>query len=163
MPAALLALIGCAALYVWTSSRRLPDLVASHFDAAGHANGYMPRGSYLAVLLVMIMLVPVFLVIIPNRALSSPNARINLPNRQYWLAPERRAETVRRISHESSVFASLVIIFLCYVQWLVVRANALSPPTLESHALSVGLGVFLVATAIWVVGLIRHFRGVQQP
>lgn len=152
--APLLALVLVAVVYIWMSSQRLPDLVASHFDAAGHANGYMSRGAYLGVLLVMVVLLPVFLVLIPGRVLANPNARINLPNRDYWLAPERRAETIRRLLNQSAVFASLVIVFLCYVQWLVVRAHAFSPPTLDSRALMAGLVAFLVCAAVWAVGLI---------
>jgi hypothetical protein len=160
-PGALLALIAAAAVFIWTSSGSLPGLVASHFDADGHVNGYMPRGTYIAVLLVITVLVPLFMVIIPNRALSDPDARIHLPNRDYWLAPERRTETVRFLSRQTATFAAMVVVFLCYVQWLVVRANTLSPATLDSHALTVGLAVFLGAVALWAVRLVRRFSRAQ--
>jgi uncharacterized membrane protein len=158
LPAATLALIACAAVLIWLSSRNLPALVAAHFDAAGRANGYLARQPYIVILLLITVLVPLFVVTISNRAFSHPDARINLPNRDYWLAPERREATVRFLSHQMSLFAWLLVVYLCYTQWLVVRANALTPPTLDSRAFFSGLVLFLVCTLLWIVRLLRRFR-----
>jgi uncharacterized membrane protein len=158
VPAAALALIACAAAFVVISSRSLPALVATHFDAAGRANGYLSREPYIALMLLISVVVPLLVVIIPGRLFSHPDVRINLPNREYWLAPERRAQTLRFLSRQSSIFAWAVVIFLCYAQWLVVRANALHPPTLDSQAFLTGLALFLVYTLLWVVRLVRRFR-----
>ena len=158
VPPALLALIVAAGVFVWLSSRSLPEVVASHFDAAGRVNGYMRRGPYIAILMLITLVVPLFLVIVTNRALSAPNARISLPNRDYWLAPERRAETVRYIAGQTTTLAAIIVLFLCYVQWLVVRANAVTPPALAAGAMSAGLAVFLACTAFWSVRLVRRFR-----
>jgi hypothetical protein len=151
-------LVFCAAVFIWLTSQNLPPLVAAHFDSAGRVNAYMPRGHYIALLLGVAVVVPLFLVAVPRRALSKPGARINLPNGDYWLAPERREETVYFLARQTSVFAWLVVLFLCYVQWLVVRANALTPPSLNSEALVSGLVVFLVCTFSWVVRLMARFR-----
>ena len=153
-----LLLISCAAVLVWLTSRSLPPLVAAHFDSAGRVNAYVPRRHYIALLLGVAVVVPLFLVIIPRRALSKPGARISLPNGDYWLAPERREQTVRFLAQQTSVFAWLVVLFLCYVQWLVVRANARTPPSLNSEALVSGLVVFLVCTFSWIVRLVGRFR-----
>jgi hypothetical protein len=157
-PTATLLLIACGAVFIWLTSQNLPPLVASHFDSAGHVNAYMPRDSYIALFLGIAVVVPLFLVIVPRHAFSKPGVRINLPNRDYWLAPERREETVRFLARQTSVFAWLVMLFLCYVQWLVVRANALTPPSLNSGALMSGLVVFLVCTFSWIVRLVARFR-----
>lgn len=154
---ALLALLIGALVFIWLTGRGLPDPVASHFGAGGAANGWTPRGPYLAVMLLITTVVPLLLVVIPNIALSRRDARINLPNREYWLAPERRAETVAFLVRQTSTFAALIVIFLCYVQWLVARANALNPPALDSRAIVAGLAVFLACTAFWAVRLIRRF------
>ena len=158
VPPALWALLLGAGVFTWLSSRRLPEVVASHFDAAGRSNGDMPRGPYIAIMVLITLAVPLFIVVVANLALSAPNARINLPNRDYWLAPERRAETVRYISSQTATLAAGIVLFMCYVQWLLVRANAITPPALDSRAMSVGLAVFLVYTAFWGVRLVRRFR-----
>lgn len=157
-PVATLALIVCGAAFIFVSSGQLPALVASHFDAAGRVNGHMPRGLYVAIMLLVSIVVPLLLAVIPGRALTTPGIRINVPNRDYWLAPERREETVRFLSGQMAFFAWLVVLFMCYVQWLVVRANTLTPAMLDSRALFAGLAVFLVCTLVWVVRVVGHFR-----
>lgn len=157
IPPALLALLIGALVFIWLTGRGLPDPVAAHFGAGGAANGWMARGPYLAVMLLITTVVPLLLVVIPNIALSRPGARIKIPNREYWLAPERRAETLAFLMRQSTTFAALIVIFLCYVEWLVVRANRLEPPTLDSHAIARGLVVFFLCAAFWAVRLIRRF------
>jgi uncharacterized membrane protein len=151
-------MIACAAVFTGLTGRDLPTLVAAHFDAAGAVDGYLPRGPYIALMLLITVAVPLLVVIIPGRALSHPETRINLPNRDYWLAPERRADTVRYLARQSSLFAWLLVVFLCYAQWLVVRANRLTPPRLDSGAFLTGLVVFMVCTLLWVVRLMLRFR-----
>jgi uncharacterized membrane protein len=158
VPVATLLLIACAAAFVGFTSRSLPARVAAHFDTAGHATGYLPREPYVALILLITVVAPLLVVIIPNRAFSHPDARINLPNRDYWLAPERREATVRFLARQTSLFAWLVVVFLCYTQWLVVQANALTPPALDSRAFLTGLVVFLACTLFWIVRLVRRFR-----
>jgi uncharacterized membrane protein len=158
VPVATLLLIGCVAVFIGFTSQRLPRLVAAHFDAAGTANGYLPRELYMALMLLITVVVPVLVVVIPAWAFSHPEVRLNLPNREYWLAPERRAETIRFIARQTSLFTWLLLAFLCYAQWLVVRANALTPPALDSRAFLAGLVVFLVCTLSWIVRLLRRFR-----
>ena len=160
-PAPLLALIACALAFIWWTGQQLPELVASHFDGAGVANGHMPKGPYLTIMLIITAVVPLLTAVLPTLALRNAAARINVPNRSYWLAPERRADTVRFLSRQMAVFSGLVIVFLCYVQWLVVRANAIEPPAMSSQAFLVGLAVFLVCTCSWVLRVVRRFT--QRP
>jgi len=54
-------------------------------------------------------------------------------------------------------FALVLVVFLCFVHSLVVQANAVQPARLQEGPLSVGLAVFGVATALWLVVLFRRF------
>lgn len=158
VPPALVALLICAGAFICLSSQSLPPMVASHFDAAGQVNGHMPRGAYIAILMLITLGIPLFVVLVSSRALSAPNARINLPNRDYWLAPERRAETIGFLSRQMATLTAMLVVFLCYVQWLVVRANARTPPALDSRSLKAGLAVLLVCILIWTLRLVQRFR-----
>lgn len=157
-----LALVACAALFVWVTGRALPDVVASHFGASGQANGFMPRGIYVSLMLAIVAFVPLVLVVVPLQAFRNPDARINLPNREYWLAPERRAETIETLSRQSARFSTLLLIFLCYAHWLVIQANKTVPPILSSFWFVGGLVVFLIATLVWAVSLIGRFRNIPR-
>ncbi len=156
--APMLALLACAVLFVLASARWLPPVVASHFDAAGRADGFMPRTAYLGIMLVVGVLAPLFVAVVPLRALRRPDARIHLPDLPYWLAAERREATLEYLERQVVRFASMMAVFLGYVQWLVVVANRTTPPRLPMHALAVGLFVYLLSALVWLLAFARHFR-----
>jgi len=157
-----LAVLALAAAFVWGTSADLPAVVASHFDAAGHPNGYMPREVYRGVMLALIVFAPGAVVLMPLRKFGDPEAKLNLPHRDYWLAPERRPATTAYLQAHALRFGVLLTLFLAYGHWLVVQANAVHPPALPSHGFVIALIVFLAATAAWIATLMRHFSRVPQ-
>jgi hypothetical protein len=157
-PLLFLLFLACAAAFVWLTSQSLPDVVASHFGAAGAADGFMTRDFYLRFMLAFAVGLPLLIFVVPYFALGRSGARINLPNREYWLAPERRAETVAFLRAHAVGFAVTLAVFLCYVHWLVVRANAVQPPHLSAPALIAGLAVFLLAMLVGAWRLFGRFR-----
>jgi hypothetical protein len=156
------ALLAGAVIFIYSTGRSMPEMVASHFNAEGVATGHMPRVAYLVVMLIVVLLPPVFLVILPRIALRNPRALINLPHREHWLAPERRAHTVAIISQQTTRFAGMLVVFLCYAHWLVVFANSSSPPTLSSGWLLAGLVVFMGLTVRWAYQLMGRFRVIEE-
>jgi hypothetical protein len=157
-PSRFLWLLAAAGAFVWLTSRSLPDVVASHFEGDGFANGFSTRGVYVGLMLGFVLGLPALVVTALWHAMGSPGARINLPNRDYWLAPERRDETVSWLRGHMVGFGYVLVLFLCYVHWLVVRANALQPPRLASSWMSVGLVAFVAFTLGWIRRLMRRFR-----
>lgn len=151
-------LVGCAAVFVWVTSGQLPLLVASHFDGAGEANGFMPQRAYLALMLTLLVGLPSLLMALTWWSLGASRARINLPNRDYWLAPERRAATVAYLRTCLLWFGVLLLVFLCYVHWLVVLANGRQPPRLDNAWFVGGLVSFLAAMLVWLKAFFGHFR-----
>jgi len=156
-------LIAGAALFVWRTSAGLPPVVASHFGPGGAANGFMTRPFYLGFMLVLVALLPATLILALGRALRSPRARLNLPNADYWQAEGRRDAAVGAMLRYMEWFWALLIVFLCYVHWLVVRANAVTPPVLDGTRLGGALTFFLAALVVWIVLLRRNFRRPQSP
>lgn len=150
--------LACGVLFAWYSSGMLPPLVASHFNAAGNATSFLPRSVYRYVAVAIVLLPPLFLAFVPAWNLRNARARINIPNSGYWLAPERRAETVQIIASECRRFGQMLMLFMCYIQWLVVRANQQPHPSLNSGWLLAGLVVFLALTARWASRFVNRFR-----
>lgn len=151
-------LVACAAVFVWVTSEQLPLLVASHFDGAGQPNGFMPRGGYRGLMLTLLIALPSLLIALTWWSLGASRARINLPNRDYWLAPERRAATVAYLRTGLLWFGVLLLAFLCYVHWLVVLANGQQPPRLDNAWFIGGLVSFLAALLIWLKAFLGRFR-----
>jgi hypothetical protein len=147
-----------AAVYVLATGSMLPDVVASHFRAGGAADGAMSRGGYLALMIGITSVLPLLLVA-PMRLIARvPDGLLSLPNKHYWLAPEREAQTRAWLVDQSAVFGILLSVFLCYVHTLVVRAHATSPPHLDERLMTVGMVAFGLFAAAWLVRYVLHFR-----
>ncbi len=125
---ALVVLLAIAAVFILLSGRSLPPVVASHFAASGRPDGFMPRTAYLGLMLFITVAVPLLLALGLSSVRFVPPRYFSLPNREYWLAPERRDETFAFIHGHGMYLSALLTAFLCFVHWLVVRANQLQPP-----------------------------------
>jgi hypothetical protein len=157
-----LVLLVCAALFIWFTSLGLPEVTASHFVGSGDANGFMTRGSYESFMLLFVVVLPLVLVFVPSISLNKPKAGIRLPNKEYWLAPERQAETVEYLRQHMARFGSMLVVFLCYIHWLVVQANTIWPPRIPAKWIIGGIVIFVIGALIWTNLLIRHFKNVPR-
>jgi hypothetical protein len=157
-----LILVACAALFVWVTGLALPEVAASHFVGNGAANGFMPRASYVRFMLLFVVVLPLVLVFVPSVSLNNPKAGIRLPNKEYWLAPERQAETIEFLRQHMARFGSILVVFLCYIHWLVVRANTATPPSMPVPWAIGGIGVFVVCALMWSIALLRRFSNVPK-
>lgn len=155
---ALWLLILALAAFTWITSSTLPAFVASHFDFGGAANGFMPRGSYIAVLMVLIVGVPLLIALLPLAVGGTEGANLKIPDRDYRLAPERRDSTLGFVRMHGQWFAAAVALFLAYVHWLVVQANQLRPPMLSTTGVTAGLAVFFAVLTVWLAMLHGRFR-----
>lgn len=147
--------------YVTLSVSQLPGRVATHFDARGQADDWMDRASYVQFTVVFGFVFPLIVVGICYAIRFFPNNLINLPHRDYWLAPERRAETMTDVFRHSLWFACLTLGFVLGMHVLTIQANRQQPPQLSGLLTLAVVGGFLLGMAVWSVGLIRRFRRVQ--
>jgi uncharacterized membrane protein len=128
---------GCLAL----TAPQLPQHVASHFAAGGEPNGWMSRSAYLQFIGIFGAVVPLFIVVIFR---SLPVNLINVPNRDFWFAPERSAHSRDYLFRQSFWFADLMIGFFTGVHLAVVQANGHSPAQLSLPSLLGVAGIFFV-------------------
>lgn len=73
---------------------QLPNVVASHFNARGTANGWQTKQAFFQVLVGVSLLAAALGFAIPQIIGRIPMQFINLPNKDYWFAPEHREETL---------------------------------------------------------------------
>lgn len=154
----LLLLFLAAVAFVALSAAFLPPVVASHFAVGGAANGFMPRAGYLALMMALMVGVPLLLVGLASVVRVLPTESISLPNREYWLSPERREETLAFLESHGRFPGVLLLIFLCFVHALVLVANGRQPPLFPERPFLVGLVLFVAVLLGWVGALILHFR-----
>lgn len=157
-----LLVLALVAAFVWLSSGALPDAVASHFGPGGRADGFTTRGAYVGLMLGVVIVVPSLLAASSLVVRLLPPQFVNLPNKRYWLAPERRAASLDALAGLGTRFATALAVFLGYVHGLVVRAHAVQPPRLSESWFFAGLTLFAVATLVGLVSLFRRFGRVPD-
>src|ERR1700722_14304625 len=144
--------------YVIASYGDLPAKVASHFDITGRPNGWMSRETCVGFTLGLGILMPAFIVGMMAGAGRIPVSFINLPHRDYWLAPERRQAALAILLRFSLWFACMNVLFVTGLHWLIVQANLSNqPPHLSGPGIILVAGGFLAGTGVWVRLLTRHF------
>jgi uncharacterized membrane protein len=148
----LLALVVVQIAWYWP---RLPATVASHFDGSGRPNGWLSKEMFLAVYAGVVAL----LAVVFSAARFIPTSLWNLPNRGYWLAPERRAATVARFGDAMAWFANATLALVLVTFELAFRAN-LPGGTFAAPPMWLFLAVYLVFTGGWSW---RFFRMWSRP
>ena len=152
------AFLGAAGAFVLYTGHVLPGRVASHFASSGHANSFMSRDGYIAFMLAFVVVLPGVMSGFMTLIFRSTTASINIPNRGYWLAPARRDATVAFLTRHGMILGAVVSTFLCFVHWLVVKANSVQPPQLANYLMQAGLAGLLVVLIVWTAWLWAAFR-----
>ena len=147
-----LLLLGLVAVQIAWYSPRLPHVIASHFDVAGRPNGWMSREAFVGVYAGVVLL----LTIVFSTILFVPPSLLNLPNKEYWLAPERRAATVTRVAGELTSFANATLVLVLATFELAFRAN-LPGGTFAAEVMWVVLGVYLIFIVARLVRFVRSW------
>ena len=155
----LLAILLAVAVFILATIARIPPITAAHFTGSGVPNGLMSKGRYLTFLLVFAIGLPAFIGFVPARGLGGPAPRVNLPNREYWFAPERRDQAVAMLRRYFAHIGAGVAVFMAFIHWLILRANAQRPPHLEASALVLGTALFVTAMLLRSLALVIAFRG----
>lgn len=154
----LLLLTAAAALVMQHYYGLMPDPMASHFDGAGRPNGYQSRdGFFLLSVALLVGNILVFAAFGPMLR-KLPPSWVNLPNRDYWLAPERREETIGYMARQMDWFGVATVLLLGIVLALACQANLDEQPRLEASTMLLLVGAYLVYSMVWLVRFVTHFR-----
>jgi uncharacterized membrane protein len=133
---------------------QLPGLVASHFNAAGQADGWMPRAHFLKLQILLSLGVTAGFAVLALVVAGVPDAWINLPHRAYWLAAARREETRRYLSGVVLSSGCGTLAFLLFLHQRVQHANLDG-----TRQLTPSFGVVLAVALVLIAGpLIRPLR-----
>jgi len=143
---------------ILTSAIFSQEMVASHFGLSGQANAWMPRSTYLMLSIVVGIGLPVFIIVSGYVLRFIADDTLNIPHRDYWLAPERRDETFDYIFRYFLRLACLEAVFLVGFQLLIVHANHQTPPHLSMPLVWGLLGCLLTIFAVLQIAVYRHFK-----
>ena len=150
-----LPLLIFAALTLWllgdlaAAWPRLPDHIATHFGADGTPNGWSTRAGFLAPVIAILLLCG-GLFLVAGWFDRLPDRLINLPNKDYWLAPQRRADTFAALRDWLRWFLLAPMAFLVFIFTRVLDVNLAAEPRLTVHIFAM-LGLLFVAVAVLLI------------
>ena len=156
--AILLLLAAAGVVQLVSSYLLLPEKVASHFDGMGRPNGFQSKDGFVALSASMLVTTIVLFGGLGALFRRIPSKWFNLPNRDYWLAPERRDETMESISGQMEWFGAASLALYLVVIQRVLETNLTSEPRLDSRSLFVILGIYLLFTGVWIARFLWRFR-----
>ncbi|MHC4444603.1 MAG: SdpI family protein [Planctomycetota bacterium] len=139
---------------------QLPDRVASHFGSSGEPDDWMSKTGFLVVSLGFMLFMGFFLFGIAYLCAVMVSSDkwdhiVNLPNKDYWLAPERRRQTGEFIYRYMLWMNSAVMLFMVAVFHQTIRYNLGRTDHLEDMGWL--LCIFLGFMGVWLVGLFVKF------
>jgi uncharacterized membrane protein len=147
-------LVGVRVATVWSE---LPPRMASHFGASGEPNGWTSREDFFGTVALIGGGTSALLLFLPLLLSVIPPELINLPNREYFLAQERRADTVARLGGFMAWLGVATTALIALVLELSIEANLRQGP-LDNGAFILGMGVYALAITATLVAVYRAFR-----
>ncbi|HTX64586.1 MAG TPA: DUF1648 domain-containing protein [Opitutaceae bacterium] len=141
----------------------LPALVATHFNAAGEVNGWMSRAYFLRYELGFTLGMGALFTTLAFLCVVLPAALINLPRKDYWLAPERSTDTRRRLAGMALACGCGAEAFFIFLHQQLYLANLRS-----DHQLPIPAGVTMAVAVVLIAGpvlrpLLRFSRKPAPP
>lgn len=139
----------------------LPERTATHFSVSGTPDGWGGRVELVIVYLGTVALVAAVFLAIPLALRRLPDAMINLPNRFYWLASDRREETLEWLSTSMIILgcATLVLMMDIFHQMFMVNMGEATRLTHQGFSMC----AYSAAIVIWCAALLARFRRVRPP
>ena len=141
---------------------RLPAVVASHFDAAGQANGWSTRTVFVLFQLSIAAVVTLVFLGLPVLLRGVPVSLWSLPHKEYWLAPDRQATTIADLEDRFSWFGVATIVLLLCVFQLAIEANFRPDHRLANSVIWPMLAAYVVAVLSFAASLIARYLHIRE-
>lgn len=143
-----------AAVHFASVYPELPGVVASHFDGRGRPNGWQTKQAFFEVLVIVSVLVAVIGFAIPKIISVLPPQLINLPNKNYWLAPEHVEETMAFLNSHCAWFGCALLLFniLVFDYAIQINLHPENPPSPDRFwYLLAGFLVFVIVSTVRIL------------
>ena len=133
-----------------------PEQMAAHFDIQGSPDRFVPKAEFFWFQIKTLLIV--IGVSLPPQVLFlvMPVELINMPNRDYWLAPERRNDTVERLSSFGAMMFAIILLVVQIGFELAVSANLHTPILFNAQLM---IPVMLVS--FMVIGLMLFWLAIS--
>jgi uncharacterized membrane protein len=156
------AILVVATFFAVSSFGGLPERLAVHFDTNGAADGWISRESYRLAILVGLLGLPSILVWVMAGLSRLTGGSGQVPNNNYWFAPERRRATESYLLSHACWLGCMTVAVIYGMHIQILRANAMSPPLLATDRFVLMLLVYLCGLGWWFMTFLRYFQRMDK-
>lgn len=135
----------------------MPAMMASHFDFAGQANGWMDKTAFMCVYAGVVVFIALLFFAMSLVMQKIPAWMLNLPNKDYWLAPQRRDDTYRWLGASMMWIGNATLLFIIACMQITFLTN-LRPAWNPSQTFMVTICAFVAVTLVWTGVYFYRFR-----
>ena len=156
-----LVLVGLNVLLGMHYHPLMPDQMACHFDMAGNVNGWQSKSMFYGIFYGSLAIV-FFSCFLPALLMGKlPHNMINLPNKSYWLAPERRESTMNSVASFMMELGCVVLVLEFFIMQMVFRSNAASSYQLPKYSMALVI-LFFFYTLVKAIAYVVRFSRVPK-
>ena len=134
----------------------LPERIASHFNISGEADGWMNKESFLILMIIIFVVVNGSLFGI-TFFIKSSTSIINIPNKEYYLSPERKDASLKIINNFLMLINNLTIVLIIVINYLIIRTNIEGTDKLTSYFIYIII-IYFLAMALIVFKIFTYFK-----
>jgi len=115
----LLAIVGQA----WLAMPLLSDKVITHFGFSGKGDSWSSKESFFLMQILFSFFIFLLMGGISLFLNKLPNSALNIPNKEYWLSPERRESTIEAFSFYLNIISSATLLFFFFIFREMIEIN----------------------------------------
>ena len=130
-----------------------PNNVAIHFDSNGIPDSWTNKNINFLIEAFIYLLITGIFFSIPLIIKNTPSKFVNIPNKQYWLAPERKTYTSEMISNTLCWVGVGLNFFFIILGFIVLKTNMLRNVVLDNSIVYILLLALTVYMSIWLIKL----------
>lgn len=151
------ALVALAIVQVIYYYPRMPDIVASHFDGLGAPNDWAGKTGFFGLYLGIVLMLVVVFEYVPRWSESRSKFGMKIPNRDYWLAPERIEQTRGFFRRQMYIMGIAHMLLSIFAIQLAILANLEQEPRLHP-SIGWALLLYFIFLGAWLVHFYLYFR-----
>ncbi len=136
----------------------LPDYVANNFGNNGEPNSWMSREWHMGIAIAIYLMNSLLFLSTPLIFRKIPVKYINFPEKEFWLADERKTESIQLMSSWLAFFGLATNVFVILVSHLVYEANISDPVKLNESMFFTVILLFIIVIITWIILLFKRFK-----